>query len=86
MERDPFRFDLIPEGSTIICAVSGGADSVYLLDRLCNLRIVRPFTLIAAHYNHNLRGEESHRDEEFVRQLVAKRCGARPVCFRDGRK
>ena len=56
MGRDPFRFDLIPEGSTVICAVSGGADSVYLLDRLNNWRVSHPFTLIAAHYNHCLRG------------------------------
>ena len=86
MEREAFRFDLIPEGSTVICAVSGGADSIYLLHRLNNWRAPHPFTLIAAHYNHNLRGEESLRDEEFVRRFVAERCGAERVCFRDGRE
>ena len=79
MERDPFRFDLIPEGSTVICALSGGADSVYLLDRLNNWRVHRTLTLIAAHYNHCLRGEEARRDEEFVRRFVAERCGAERV-------
>ena len=79
MGRDPFRFDLIPPGSTVVCAVSGGADSVYLLHRLYCWRMGHPFTLIAAHYNHNLRGEESRRDEEFVRRFVAERCGAARV-------
>ena len=86
MERDPFRFDLIPPGSTVLCAVSGGADSVYLLDRLYNLRTVRPFTLVAAHYNHNLRGEESRRDEEFVRWFVANWCGAERVVSDQGER
>lgn len=81
-----FRYDLIPPGSTVLCALSGGADSVYLLDRLNNWRVVHPFTLIAAHYNHCLRGEESDRDEAFVRRFVAERCGARQVCFQDGRQ
>lgn len=86
MGRDPFRFDLIPEGSTVICAVSGGADSVYLLDRLNNWRVSHPFTLIAAHYNHCLRGEESDRDEEFVRRFVAERCGAARVVSSEGER
>lgn len=66
------EYDLIPPGSTVLCAVSGGADSVYLLHRLNTLRppYVCDFTLVAAHYNHHLRGKESDRDEEFVRSLV----------------
>ena len=31
---DGFRFDLIPPGSGVLCALSGGADSMYLLCRL----------------------------------------------------
>ena len=86
MVRDPFRFDLIPPGSTVLCAVSGGADSVCLLDRLNNWRVSHPFTLIAAHYNHNLRGEESRRDEEFVRWFVANWCGAERVVSDQGER
>ena len=67
--------DLLPAGCTVLCAVSGGADSIYLLHRLYLLRDALGFRLAAAHYNHQLRGAESLRDEEFVREFVARRCG-----------
>ena len=82
----PFRFDLIPPGSTVLCAVSGGADSIYLLHRLYCWRMGHPFTLIAAHYNHNLRGEESDRDEKFVREFAAGWCGAARVVSAEGER
>lgn len=66
--------NLIPEGGTVLCAVSGGADSVCLLHWLSALRAQIPFTLVAAHYNHNLRGDQSARDEEFVRTFVGQFC------------
>lgn len=56
---------MIPPGSTVLCAVSGGADSVCLLHILHSLG----FSLAAAHYNHGLRGGEADRDEAFVRDL-----------------
>lgn len=68
-------YGMIPPGSTVLCACSGGADSVYLLHRLYLLRERMGFCLAAAHYNHQLRGEESRRDEAFVRRFVAQWCG-----------
>ena len=65
-------YGMIPPGSTVLCACSGGADSVYLLHRLYLLRERMGFRLAAAHYNHQLRGEESRRDEAFVRRFVAQ--------------
>ena len=56
-------------GDHVICAVSGGADSVALLFGLYLLREKLQFTLAAAHFNHQLRGAESQRDEDFVRAL-----------------
>jgi len=76
------EYHMIPPGSTVLCALSGGADSVYLLHRLYLLRPTLEFRLVAAHYNHRLRGEESDRDEEFVRRFVEKWCG--PMCFSAG--
>ena len=59
----------IQPGDHVICAVSGGADSVALLFGLYLLREKLQFTLSAAHFNHQLRAEESDRDEAFVRVL-----------------
>lgn len=59
--------NMIASGDTVICAVSGGADSVALLFALYLLKEKLEITLEAAHFNHHLRGEESDRDEAFVR-------------------
>lgn len=61
--------DMIQPGDTVICAVSGGADSVALLFSLYLLKDKLNVRLEAAHFNHHLRGEESDRDEAFVREL-----------------
>ncbi len=60
---------LIEEGDRVIVALSGGADSVSLLYALISLKEELGISLMAAHVNHNLRGEESLRDETFVRNL-----------------
>ena len=67
--------NLIPPGSTVLCAVSGGADSVAMLHILYRLRDRLDFNLAAAHYNHRLRGAESDRDQRFVEQFVRLCCG-----------
>ena len=61
--------DMIQPGDTVICAVSGGADSVALLFALYLLKDKLNIQLEAAHFNHHLRGEESQRDEDFVKNL-----------------
>ena len=66
------EYGMIPPGGTVLCAVSGGADSVCLLHALGALRARIPFILRAAHYNHRLRGAESDRDEAFVRAFVSR--------------
>ena len=60
------RYEMVEPGDTVICAVSGGADSMALLWGLWLLKEKLGITVEAAHFNHNLRGEESRRDEEFV--------------------
>lgn len=61
--------NLISPGDHIVCAVSGGADSMALLWALYLLKDEWDLELSAAHFNHHLRGEESNRDETFVRDF-----------------
>lgn len=63
------RYALISPGDRVVCAVSGGADSVALLFAMYLLRERLGITLEAAHFNHRLRGEESDADEAFMKEF-----------------
>ncbi len=60
--------ELLEKGKPVLVAVSGGADSVSLLDVLLRAG----YKCFAAHCNFHLRGAESDRDEAFVRELCAQ--------------
>ena len=60
------QYEMAKPGEHVICAVSGGADSMALLWAMYLLKDKLQISLSAAHYNHHLRGEESDRDEAFV--------------------
>lgn len=62
---------MIQQGDTVAAGVSGGADSVALLDFLCRIREELSLTVAVCHLNHRLRGGESDRDEAFTRDLAA---------------
>ena len=66
------RYQMVQPGDHVVCAVSGGADSVALLFAMYLLREKLQITVSAAHFNHRLRGEESDRDEAFVREFCAR--------------
>ena len=59
---------LLEKDKPVLVAVSGGADSVSMLDVL----VRAGYTCIAAHCNFHLRGAESDRDEAFVRELCTQ--------------
>jgi tRNA(Ile)-lysidine synthase len=59
---------LAPAGGKILLAISGGADSTALLHVLAALR----FDIHCAHINHQLRGDEAQRDEDFVIEQCQK--------------
>lgn len=65
---------IFSKGDRVLAALSGGADSTALLSVLCALKEKLEIEVSALHMNHNLRGEESLRDEEFCRTLC-KRLG-----------
>lgn len=62
---------LFNSGDTVIVAVSGGADSVALLDMLVSLEELR-LKIVVAHLNHGLRGAESDGDADFVAGLALR--------------
>lgn len=62
----------IGDSSEIVVAVSGGVDSVTLLDTMVLLSEKHDYRLAVAHFNHDLRGDSSLRDERFVKKLAEK--------------
>ena len=79
---DAFQFGLIPPGGGVLCALSGGADSMYLLCRLLEGRERYGWRVCAAHLNHGLR-ETAGRDEKFVRDWCGRRGVPLAVGFED---
>lgn len=65
--------ELLKKGDKVLVCVSGGADSVALLDVLQR----GGWECIVAHCNFHLRGEESNRDEAFVREVIGERLKAK---------
>ena len=65
------RHGMINTGDRVIAAVSGGADSVVLLHVLNMLSGKWDLTLLAAHLDHGLRGEEGREDAAFVLEFAA---------------
>ena len=66
------KYKLLQNGDKVIVALSGGADSVTLLDMLNSVKEIYNLTIYASHINHGLRGEEADRDENFCKILCKK--------------
>lgn len=56
-------------GDHLICALSGGADSVALLRALCHVTEKTAQTVSALHIHHGIRGKEADGDVQFCRDL-----------------
>jgi len=70
--------NLLEEGDHVIVGLSGGADSVCLLECLLSLRQTLGITVSAVHVHHGIRGEEADRDANFCSRL----CRREKVAFR----
>lgn len=66
------EFSMTDGADAVVCALSGGADSVSLLRVMKLLAESFSFEVFACHLNHGLRGEESDRDERFCRELCGQ--------------
>ena len=67
------RYDMLRPGMKVLCAVSGGADSMCMLHLLLENSERLRVSVCAAHFNHSLRGEESDRDCAFVQSWCSER-------------
>ncbi|MDQ5983228.1 MAG: tRNA(Ile)-lysidine synthase [Eubacteriales bacterium SKADARSKE-1] len=63
------KFNMLPQNAAVVVGVSGGSDSMALLYFLLHFSKIKNLKIIAAHVNHSLRGSESDRDENFVRDF-----------------
>ena len=68
-----YRTDMLKPGSMVLAGVSGGADSVTMLDILGKLQEEMQFSLKVIHVNHGIRGAEALRDQDTVENLCSKK-------------
>lgn len=71
------KYDLLPNHSTVVVGVSGGADSMGLLHYLDSIKDAKSLKLIVAHVDHMFRGMESEEDMRFVQM----QCEVRNLTF-----
>ncbi len=62
--------DMLRAGDKVIVAVSGGPDSVCLLEVLLRIRNKLDIDLLIANVDHGIRNESSKKDSEFVKSLA----------------
>ena len=63
----------VKAGNVVGAAVSGGVDSMALLNALCNLRAQLNIIIVAYHMEHGIRGQVSENDMRFVMRECEKR-------------
>ena len=68
LEQYLASLSVMEKGDALILAVSGGLDSMVMLDLFYQLRKKWKFHITVAHINHGLRGAESDADEVFVKE------------------
>ena len=64
---------MINKGSLVLAGVSGGPDSVTMLDILERLKKEMGFDLKVIHVNHGIRGQEALRDQKTVEKLCEEK-------------
>lgn len=64
--------NLLSDAKKILLALSGGADSVFMLHFFNRFKEKYKIKIAAIHVNHNLRGNESQRDENFCKYLCER--------------
>lgn len=65
------NYEMLEPGDTVLVAVSGGGDSIFLLQTLCHLRNkLKLKKLVVCNLDHGIRGKESGADSLFVKKAA----------------
>lgn len=72
IQNEAYHNQLWKKGDRIVIGVSGGPDSVCLLDILTEIKEKVEMEIHIAHVNYGLRGKDSQKDEELVQELAEK--------------
>ncbi|NLK94597.1 MAG: tRNA lysidine(34) synthetase TilS [Clostridiales bacterium] len=64
--------ELIEKGDKVVIGLSGGPDSVCLLNLLCSIRDEFKIEVAAAHINHMIRGQEADKDERYCLEICER--------------
>ena len=66
------KFHMLQAGAGVVVGLSGGADSVALLEVLCELRASRNLRIAAVHVHHGIR-TEAQEDADFCKKLCSQK-------------
>lgn len=66
------KYKLIENGDKIVLGVSGGPDSIAMLDIFKDLRNILGFKIYVCHVNHMIRGQDAMNDQKYVEQYCKK--------------
>ncbi|NQT32616.1 MAG: tRNA lysidine(34) synthetase TilS [Candidatus Omnitrophica bacterium] len=83
------HYDMLQRGDKVLVAVSGGSDSVCLIESLLFLKKKLGIDMVVANMDHGLRGKESREDSNFVKALAKKlkvKCVHKKINLKKSRK
>lgn len=67
------KFNMVSGGDTVLLAVSGGADSMLMLDYFYNNQKALDISIKVAHIEHGIRGQSSLDDAKFIESYCKER-------------
>ena len=66
------KYNMLSRGDRVLIGVSGGADSIALLEFFVSVKEKYDLDICVAHIEHGIRGEDSVNDAEFVKNYCTK--------------